>query len=162
MLRQIWETAWLSAQSDVKGKGDAGALKQDLGLVVGQSEMVTENQAQQRKQGEIRGSSLGWRHRRKRRSRKIPASCDRFCLLFKSSFSFVSIRRDSALLLEKVTAKSHTYTHTHTHTDKCTHTHTLIYRHTHTHHNLQLLVVSETLPCAPSGTYSFWGRKERD
>ena len=82
--------------------------------------------------------------------------------VFKSSFSFVSIRRDSALLLEKVTAKSHTYTHTHTHTDKCTHTHTLIYRHTHTHHNLQLLVVSETLPCAPSGTYSFWGRKERD
>ena len=53
-------------------------------------------------------------------------------------------------------------THTHTHTRKCTHTHTLIYRHTHTHHNLQLLVVSETLPCAPSGTYSFWGRKERD
>ena len=36
--------AWLSAQSDVKGKGDAGALKQDLGLVVGQSEMVTEKQ----------------------------------------------------------------------------------------------------------------------
>ena len=129
MLRQIWETAWLSAQSDVKGKGDAGALKQDLGLVVGQSEMVTENQAQQRKQGEIRGSSFGWRHRRKRRSRKIPASCDRFCLLFKSSFSFVSIRRVSALLLEKVTPKSHTYTHTHTqmHTD----THTHIQTHTH-------------------------------
>ena len=39
--------AWLSAQSDVKGTGDApgvGALKQDLDLVVGQSEMVTENQ----------------------------------------------------------------------------------------------------------------------
>ena len=45
--REIWETAWLSAQSDVKGPGDAlgaGALKQDLGLVVYKSEMVTEKQ----------------------------------------------------------------------------------------------------------------------
>ena len=39
--------AWLSAQSDVKGTGDApgvGALKQDLDLGVGQSEMATEKQ----------------------------------------------------------------------------------------------------------------------
>ena len=39
--------AWLSAQSDVKGTGDApgaGALKQDLDLGVGQLEMATEKQ----------------------------------------------------------------------------------------------------------------------
>ena len=47
MLRDKFGKLSLSAQSDVKGAGDApgvGALKQDLDLVVGQSEMVTENQ----------------------------------------------------------------------------------------------------------------------
>ena len=47
MLRDKFGKLSLSAQSDVKGTGDApgmGALKQDLDLVVGQSEMVTENQ----------------------------------------------------------------------------------------------------------------------
>ena len=46
--RQFGEMeAWLSAQTDVKGRGDAAgvdALQQDLDLVVGQSEMVTEKQ----------------------------------------------------------------------------------------------------------------------
>ena len=44
--------------------------------------------------------------------------------VFKSSFSLVSIRRDSALLLEKVTRKSQ-WQHTHTHT--------YIYIYTHIH-----------------------------
>ena len=61
--------------------------------------------------------------------RKVPASCDRFCLLFKSSFSLVSIRRDSVLLLEKVTPKSQCLSHTHTQR----HIHTHIYTHTHAH-----------------------------
>ena len=55
-------------------------------------------------------SSLGQRHRRKRRSRKVPVSCDRFCLPFKSSFSFVSIRIDSALLLNGDPQMSVTHT----------------------------------------------------
>ena len=45
--REIWETEPDCHRSDVKGTGDAagaGALKQDLDLVVGQSEMVTEKQ----------------------------------------------------------------------------------------------------------------------
>ena len=89
--------------------------------------------------------------------------------VFKSSFSLVSIRRDSVLLLEKVTPKSqgqHTHTHTHTHTHiqmntyLCTHNQTHTY--THTHHNLQTSVVCEALARAPSGTCSFWGRKKRE
>ena len=47
MLRDKFGKLSLSAQSDVKGTGDApgvGALKQDLDLGVGQSEMVTEKQ----------------------------------------------------------------------------------------------------------------------
>ena len=63
------------------------------------------------------------------RSRKLSASCDRLCLLFKSSFSFVSIRRDSVLPPEKVTCKSQSHTHTHRnalHIHLYTHTHTLI------------------------------------
>ena len=89
---------------------------------------------------------------------------DRFCLLFKSSFSSVSFRRDSALLLEKVTPKSHTYTHTHTHThtDTNAHIHTHSYTHTHTHHSLLVFVISEALAHAPSGTCSLWGRKKRE
>ena len=46
--RQFGEMeAWLSAQTDVKGRGDAAgvdALQQDLDLVVGQSDVVTGNQ----------------------------------------------------------------------------------------------------------------------
>ena len=47
MLREKFGKLSLTAQSDVKGTGDApgaGALKQGLDLVVGQSEMVTEKQ----------------------------------------------------------------------------------------------------------------------
>ena len=54
--------------------------------------------------------------------------------VFKSSFSFVSIRRDSALLLQKVTRKSqsHTQIYIHTQTDTNAHIHTHSYKHTHT------------------------------
>ena len=91
-------------------------------------------------------SSLGQRHRRKRRSTKVPVSCDRFCLPFKSSFSSASIRIDSALLLNSDPQMSVTHIHI----------------HAHTHHNLQRFVVSEALARAPSGTCSFWGRKKRE
>ena len=60
----------------------------------------------------------------------------------------------------------HTYTcthiaiHMHAYRNRHIHTYIHIHTHTHTHHNLQSFVVHETLTCAPSGTYSFWGRKE--
>ena len=61
--RQFGEMeAWLSAQTDVKGRGDAAgvdALQQDLDLVVGQSQKwwLGSNQAQQRMQGETWGAA---------------------------------------------------------------------------------------------------------
>ena len=89
--------------------------------------------------------------------------------VFKSSFSFVSVRRDSVLLLEKVTPKSqwqytHKYTHTYTHTyrNECILTYSYADTHTHTHHNLQMSVVCEALARALSETRSFWGRKKRE
>ena len=86
---------------------------------------------------------MGQRHKRKRRSRKVTASCDRFCLLFKSSFSFRSIRKDSALLLEKVIPKCQSHTHTHTHTDTHTHIWTPTYTHRHTQRDTHIYTVTQ-------------------
>ena len=79
--------------------------------------MVTENQpGQEKMQADHLREYLGMKTQRKRRSRKVPDSCDSLCLFFKSSFPFGSVRIDSVLLLEQLTPRSqrqHTHAYTH-------------------------------------------------
>ena len=91
--------------------------------------------------------------------------------VFKSSFSFVSIRRDSALLLEKVTRKSqwhHTHTHTHTYTHTYTNEHALTYSYTDTHIHTHSSQPTDICGLGGSCTCTIWNmqplgqEKERD
>ena len=127
--------------STVKVKGDVPgvhALKQES-----RSKFCVSRKGDWELTKPNRGSSwdlreqLGMKHRRKRRFRKVPASCDRFCLLSKSAFSFGSIRKDSVLLMEQVIPKFQSYTHTHTHTLTPTYTHSHTQRDTHIYTNTQ-------------------------
>ena len=141
--------------------------------------MVTEKQPSPTEEARwTQKEKLGRKTQKEEEIRKVSASCDRFCLLFKSSFSLVSIRRDCSapgksdpqMSVSLIHTHIETHTHPYIHTYTCTHIaihmhayrnrHIHIHTHTHTHHNLQSFVVHETLTCAPSGTYSFWVRKE--
>ena len=126
---------WLSAQSDVKGTGDApgaDALKQDLDLVVGQSEMVTEKQPcpTEEARWDMR-EQLGMK---KQKEREIQEStCFTWQIL--SSFQVFFLLCIHQKRFCSTTGKSDpqiSVTYTHTHTEKCLHTHTFIYRHIHT------------------------------
>jgi len=94
-----------------------GALKQDLDLVVGQSEMVTENQPGPTKDASWSPERVAWDEDTEGRGepgKYLIHVTD--CLFFKSSFPFASVRIDSVLLLEQLTPKSqrqhiHAYIH---------------------------------------------------
>ena len=91
--------------------------------------------------------------------------------VFKSSFSLVSIRRDSALLLEKVTRKSqwqHTHTYTYTYTHTYTNEHALTYSYTDTHIHTHSSQPTDVCGLGGSCTCTIWNmqplgqEKERD
>ena len=124
--RQFGEMeAWLSAQTDVKGRGDAAgvdALQQDLDLVVGQSQKwwLGSNQAQQRMQGETWGAAWD----KDTEGRGIQEST---CFMWQilSSFQVVFLlcihqNRLCSAAEQWSPNVSHTHTHTRTHSSQPT------------------------------------------
>ena len=144
----------------------AGALRQNLHLVAGQSEMVTEKYPNptEETRWDLR-EKLGMMTQKEEEIQQ--STCFMWQIL--SSFQVFFLlcihqRRLCSAAGKNDPQISVTYTHIYTHTDTNAHIQTHSYRdtHTHTHHNLQMFVISEALARAPSGTRSFCDRKKRE
>ena len=144
--RQFGEMeAWLSAQTDVKGRGDAAcvdALQQDLDLVVGQSQKCDWEATKPNRGSKVRPEEqLGTKTQKEEEIQE--STCFMWQIL--SSFQVVFLL---CIHQNRLCSAAERWSPN--------------VSHTHTHHNLQMFVISEALARAPSGTCSFRGRKKRE